>query len=156
MRKAFTLVEVGVVLAILAVFVVLLFPALKSAQQAARTAQEAAEAFKAGEKAARDAEKQWGNATDFARRQIEEARKRAEQEAREAPERMRKEAARLQKEAWDKFAADAWWWIKSAAWVLSLLLAFAVLWPPVSRAVASVVIRRTAPPPKHIIPVDEE
>jgi prepilin-type N-terminal cleavage/methylation domain-containing protein len=156
MRKAFTLVEVGVVLAMLAVLVVLLYPSLKAVQQAAKKAHDARVAFEAGEKAALEAETKWGDATEFARRQIEEARSRAEQEAREAPERIRQEAERLKKELRDKFAADAWWWIKAAASVLSLMLAFAVLWPPVSRAVASVVIRRTAPPPRHILPVDEE
>ena len=152
MRKAFTLVEVGVVLAILAVLVAMLFPALEEARKVARRAHEQYEAFKAGEQAVLEAKKKWGDETEFARRQIEEARSRAEQEAREAPERIRQEAERLKKE----LRADAWRWIKSAASVLSLILAFAVLGPPVSRAVASVLIRMLAPPPRHILPVDEE
>ena len=170
MRKAFTLVEVGVVLAIFVALVVLLLPALQSAVE---TARRAAEVSKRKEEASVFVKEKWREAEIIFDRDSEENLRRREewvqqqkddwdQHFEEEKQRRIDDVRRLEEEAresWSKFWAwwrDLWQNALLAVLVLFVTLIAARAARPLSRALAAVVIRRMAPSPRQVAKLDED
>jgi len=153
MRKAFTLVEVGVVLAVFIVLAVLLWPAIQAAREAARYG---AEKRKFAEEKWREAEKFFDLDSEWHLRQREKwVQQQKDDWDQQFEEEKQRRIDEVRREFW-VWWRDLWQNALLAVLVLFVTLIAARAARPLSRALAAVVIRRMAPSPRQVAKLDED